>query len=446
MFNSLSVITLVIGLSISKANVSCGGHSASACSNCPQGNGAAWCNGDCSWVNNQCVQTAKTCGGGIMASSCSQCLSGENGCGNVDCAWHKSTGLCRDAFSDDVRTASVHLFYDSPSTVNRPAWWFQRVIPTASADATYFSTNGHGFGYGGIQQVDDSTGRVLFSLWDQGGCDQDVSNCDPDDLAQTVACGTGVTCKGFGGEGTGRQSFYDRSYFEDNKAYYFATQAAYLGNRRMEYTGYFLDSGTWRLLSRIQVSTNTNEKWWIDGMYSFVEQWAPTQTTKTRGALYGPSYVADTNGANFAEVKRGTFSHGTLENHEHVNAWQAGSDKQYAIGIETGGDVVQETNRGEVFTYDKQNPYPELERFARSISCLNLADSRDEIEACLDIPPATDSPTNAPISTNSPTSTPVVTDPPSPGQTVWCGGHAAATCADCPQGNGAAWCNGDCSW
>mmetsp|Transcript_2652 Transcript_2652/g.5665 ORF Transcript_2652/g.5665 Transcript_2652/m.5665 type:complete len:456 (+) Transcript_2652:2-1369(+) len=29
---------------------------------------------------------------------------------------------------------------------------------------------------------------------------------------------------------------------------------------------------------------------------------------------------------------------------------------------------------------------------------------------------------------------------------VSCGGHVAASCSDCPQGNGAIWCNGDCSW
>lgn len=28
----------------------CGGHFASGCSGCPQGNGAVWCNGDCTWV------------------------------------------------------------------------------------------------------------------------------------------------------------------------------------------------------------------------------------------------------------------------------------------------------------------------------------------------------------------------------------------------------------
>ncbi|KAL7445575.1 hypothetical protein ACHAXM_009931 [Skeletonema potamos] len=30
--------------------------------------------------------------------------------------------------------------------------------------------------------------------------------------------------------------------------------------------------------------------------------------------------------------------------------------------------------------------------------------------------------------------------------TVRCGGHSALTCADCPQGNGRAWCNGECEW
>ena len=29
---------------------------------------------------------------------------------------------------------------------------------------------------------------------------------------------------------------------------------------------------------------------------------------------------------------------------------------------------------------------------------------------------------------------------------VSCGNHDASTCAECPQGNGAVWCNGDCSW
>lgn len=35
-------------------SVSCGNHRAASCAECPQGNGAAWCKGDCIWLNNAC--------------------------------------------------------------------------------------------------------------------------------------------------------------------------------------------------------------------------------------------------------------------------------------------------------------------------------------------------------------------------------------------------------
>ena len=33
-----------------------------------------------------------------------------------------------------------------------------------------------------------------------------------------------------------------------------------------------------------------------------------------------------------------------------------------------------------------------------------------------------------------------------PSTPVSCGQHTAASCAECPQGSGATWCNGDCVW
>ena len=33
-----------------------------------------------------------------------------------------------------------------------------------------------------------------------------------------------------------------------------------------------------------------------------------------------------------------------------------------------------------------------------------------------------------------------------PNPDVSCGGHYATSCEDCPSGNGAFWCNGDCEW
>jgi hypothetical protein len=39
-----------------KRQVICGGHKAASCADCPQGNGAGWCNGQCQWVNNECIE------------------------------------------------------------------------------------------------------------------------------------------------------------------------------------------------------------------------------------------------------------------------------------------------------------------------------------------------------------------------------------------------------
>ena len=35
--------------------VSCGNHYAISCLECPQGNGAGWCNGQCMWLNEECT-------------------------------------------------------------------------------------------------------------------------------------------------------------------------------------------------------------------------------------------------------------------------------------------------------------------------------------------------------------------------------------------------------
>mmetsp|Transcript_29892 Transcript_29892/g.86915 ORF Transcript_29892/g.86915 Transcript_29892/m.86915 type:complete len:198 (-) Transcript_29892:622-1215(-) len=39
-----------VSLSERATAVNCGGHYATNCSQCPSGNGATWCNGDCEWV------------------------------------------------------------------------------------------------------------------------------------------------------------------------------------------------------------------------------------------------------------------------------------------------------------------------------------------------------------------------------------------------------------
>ena len=39
--------------------VNCGNHRAASCYECPQGNGASWCNGECEWDGQTCLSKSK---------------------------------------------------------------------------------------------------------------------------------------------------------------------------------------------------------------------------------------------------------------------------------------------------------------------------------------------------------------------------------------------------
>ena len=374
------VALVVIAARSALAEVVCGGHSAASCDLCPQGNGAAWCNGECTWLDNECTSG---CYGDEQAS-----------CGSDSCEWIDATGSCRDALSDSVRTASVHLNY-SPS-VAQAAFWWQRVEPRDVASATYFASNGFQYGYGGVQQPSDSVNRAIFSIWDT--CDTEHNTCAEDDLASTVACGTGVTCTGFGGEGTGRKSQLDAELGDG--PYYYVTQAHEVGDRA-QFSGYiWSESLGWRFLSRIELKADAQ----ITSLYSFVEQWVAGEDA-ARSARYGPTYMSDASDpSTFQQIDEATFSYGTLENHLHVNAWECA---QNSIAIATGGDTVQAAASGTSFPYDAAAPPTELVDFAAKVPCLQASATTDAVEACLAAPAPTAVPTAAaPSPSPSPTMSP----------------------------------------
>ena len=80
--------------------MSCGGHYAAFCHECPNGNGASWCNGDCEWNSNlnECqikgTESYVSCGG-HFATTCEDCPSG-NGASwcNGDCEWNSTSNEC----------------------------------------------------------------------------------------------------------------------------------------------------------------------------------------------------------------------------------------------------------------------------------------------------------------------------------------------------------------
>lgn len=402
-------------------SVSCGNHRASNCSLCPQGNGAAWCNGECTWIDdpNQCESPPppppppqKRCddAGKITHPKCSDCTTAQ--CtGTLDCELMPSTDLCRYVLDDDSRSASVHLHYITPPTVTKfaLAWWFQRLEILSASDATSFSTSAHRFGYAGFQESSESPfqGRIVFSIWDQGGCDR-VKNpdCPQGQIAKTIACGTGIKCEGHGKEeGTGRKSIvYSDDLPVTERPYYMVTHAKRVGPFRMQYSAYFYVPGKeswgssnsegapysntnpgWRFLSRIEVNTDAHEQWYMSDMSSFVEQWTGAKGLTRRAALFGPSFVAEEQNigaaASFEQVREAFFTYDKLENHKHVNAFYA--PNQPGVGLEIGGDVVKRAREYQTFSFPESDKPPELVELAKASGCLAEATTVVEIEACL---------------------------------------------------------------
>ena len=84
------------------APVSCGGHDASTCQDCPQGHGHYWCNGDCVWTNNECSSWSE-------CSHSSPCAVGEGDCdADSECAGNLVCGTnnCRPDFDDKAGEAT----------------------------------------------------------------------------------------------------------------------------------------------------------------------------------------------------------------------------------------------------------------------------------------------------------------------------------------------------
>lgn len=111
-------------------SVSCGSHAADSCSECPQGHGETWCNGECIWFTEECVERARirrvaqaasvdlsiarrdhvSCGEHHNATQCSDCQQGyEKGWCHGDCVWFEdecveTSGLERVETPDSGRT------------------------------------------------------------------------------------------------------------------------------------------------------------------------------------------------------------------------------------------------------------------------------------------------------------------------------------------------------
>lgn len=108
-----------------------------------------------------------------------------------------------------LSSPSVHLnFSSTASTTKQYDWLYEEIVVPAgwSPLSTFWMALGFFRGYMGIQANSDTERRVLFSVWDS--VDRDVyPDANPEYFVSLVDKGENTTANGFGGEGTGGQSY-----------------------------------------------------------------------------------------------------------------------------------------------------------------------------------------------------------------------------------------------
>jgi len=88
--------------------------------------------------------------------------------------------------------------------------------------------------------------------------------------------------------------------------------------------------------------------------------------------------VAEDGAVDFQQVGTAQFTHGTAENHEHVDAGLDGG----AVFISTGGSVEQTADRYETFAYPEAAKPALLVDFEQRVPCLDRAQTDAEVADC----------------------------------------------------------------
>jgi hypothetical protein len=321
------------------------------------------------------------------------------------------------------RHSSVHFYYQpSTNAANDIAVWYNEVTVTARSEDSFFSVNGHAYGYFGIQSVDlaangaMSAGKVIFSIWDQLCKGDDMNACPEDKRVVVEMCCSACVCQRFGDEGTGAKAYFVNNVWKLGTAYSFLTTAEAAAGNKVRFTGYFYDPSvaTWQIVGRILTNRGSKD-WALHGTFSFVEQWTHEKPEGVRWAKFGP--ILARRGWSPTDVWDPVYEarwfHGTVttEDQTHINSNK--SADLWEMGI--GGDIVKIANKDTYMTVTPRTTCP--------------------------------SPLIQWVSAEASSSLPVA----APRMSVTCGAHSRDNCSMCVFNDagvdqGQSWCNGECTW
>lgn len=192
------------------------------------------------------------------------------------------------------RGPSVHLGYAVPAETEY--FYSELTVPSGQDPiGSYYMANGFNGGYFGIQVKSPSERWILFSVW------------DADNGAKTtlVGKGAGVVDNGFGGEGTGGQSYLVYNWVAGN-TYRFVTRARPDGAGATDFSAWFFapELGAWRYIATWKRPATVT---YHAGVYSFLENFIDTRGYLGRQAEHGNQWARSAAGA-WTEITTARFT------------------------------------------------------------------------------------------------------------------------------------------
>ena len=203
------------------------------------------------------------------------------------------------------RGPSVHLRYNIQQ-VNDITCFYNEVTVPENNDiiGSYFMANGFGEGYFGMQVNSKTERRILFSIWSPYKTDN--PNSIPDDYKIVLLKkGNNVYSGEFGNEGAGGQSYLKYPWKAGN-TYKFLIQGKPIDQNFTVYTAYFFapEENKWLLIASFKRPKTST---YLKGLYSFLENFDPSNGNKTREAHYGNQWVMNSQG-KWTELTDITFT------------------------------------------------------------------------------------------------------------------------------------------
>jgi hypothetical protein len=223
--------------------------------------------------------------------------------------------------------ASVHLLYPIPDTSKAILFYNEVTIPKdADVLHTYYMTCGFGRGYFGMQVNSATERRIIFSVWDAGKEASDRAKVSEEDKVKLVGKGANVLAEGFGNEGTGGHSHWVY-HWKAGETYKFLVAALpdSAGNSTT-YSGYFFipELKKWKLIAAFKAPKDNH---YLNGLYSFVENFWGVNGQLYRKALFGNQWIRNENGV-WDELTAAKFSYDATG--------KAGDRIDYGGGCENG--------------------------------------------------------------------------------------------------------------